>query len=440
MIFSFDLLRARKGDCFLLHCGSPEKPGLVIVDGGPTRVYKPSLKPRLQRIRRKRALDENTSLPVDLLMVSHVDDDHIRGLLDLTAEELVARDERRARMLRVLSFWHNSFDAVIAAPTTELTASLRGHFGEASLSGGADMPESAREEVEDSASEGEEVVTGSLLVLASIEQGFRLRTNAEGLGYPSNPEFDGGLIIAQSEPAHVTPDLRFTIVGPMQPEVEALREKHRQWLEKLAREGKTPPQALAAYIDKSVPNLSSLVVLAESGGRRMLLTGDARGDKILEGLRLVGLLGQADDARLEVAILKVPHHGSGNNVEADFFRRIVADHYVFSGNGEHGNPEREAMEMLFDARGTEPFTIHLTYPVALIDEEREKDWAREQKKEKARRERNPAARVRPDWAPGEHGLAAFFASRLAPGQELRFLPAEDDGKPHVIDLLDPLGY
>ena len=31
-------------------------------------------------------------------------------------------------------------------------------------------------------------------------------------------------------------------------------------------------------------------MLAEVGGKRMLLTGDARGDKILEGLELVGLL------------------------------------------------------------------------------------------------------------------------------------------------------
>ena len=47
---------------------------------------------------------------------------------------------------------------------------------------------------------------------------------------------------------------------------------------------------LAAFVDKSVPNLSSIVVLAELGGKSMLLTGDARGDKILEGMELAGLL------------------------------------------------------------------------------------------------------------------------------------------------------
>jgi hypothetical protein len=55
---------------------------------------------------------------------------------------------------------------------------------------------------------------------------------------------------------------------------------------------------------------------------------------------------------------------------------------VFSGNGEHGNPEREALEMLFAARKNDPFQVHLTYPVEEIDVAREADWKKEQTKEK----------------------------------------------------------
>ena len=110
-----------------------------------------------------------------------------------------------------------------------------------------------------------------------------------------------------------------------------------------------------------MPNLSSIVVLAEAGGKRMLLTGDARGDKILRGWSWSACSRRA--ATLHVDLLKVPHHGSANNLETGFFERMTADHYVFSGNGEHGNPERETLEMLFEARGDEPFTIHLTYPI-----------------------------------------------------------------------------
>ena len=58
---------------------------------------------------------------------------------------------------------------------------------------------------------------------------------------------------------------------------------------------------------------------------------------------------------MHVDILKVPHHGSSNNLDNDFFERITADHYVMSGDGEHGNPERESIEMLFKARGKAKF-------------------------------------------------------------------------------------
>ena len=55
--------------------------------------------------------------------------------------------------------------------------------------------------------------------------------------------------------------------------------------------GRRPSEAtVAAYLDRSVFNLSSIVILAEFKRKRMLLTGDARGDDILAGLRSSGLL------------------------------------------------------------------------------------------------------------------------------------------------------
>ena len=282
MIFSLDVRRARKGDCLLLHFGSKDEPGLVLIDGGPRDVYKPHLRPRIEQIRDARGLSENDSLIVDLLMVSHVDDDHIQGILDLTRDELVAKGAGRSRLLNVLSLWHNSFDEIIGHKPTELTASVRSHFGAAAISGGSDLPEDKKIEVEEKSVEDKEVVTSALKVLASIEQGFRLRQDAAGLGYERNPDFDGKLIIARvgGKPVKVGEGLKFLVVGPMQAEVEALFKRHQEWLKDLASSGKSPPEALAAYIDKSVPNLSSIVVLAEAGGKRMLLTGDARGDKI----------------------------------------------------------------------------------------------------------------------------------------------------------------
>src|ERR1043165_9476018 len=105
MIFSLDVRRARKGDCLLLHYGTAEKPGLVMIDGGPRGVYAPHLRPRLEEIRAARGLDDHEPLDVDLLMVSHVDDDHIQGILDLTKELLEAKREHRPQFVQALSLW-----------------------------------------------------------------------------------------------------------------------------------------------------------------------------------------------------------------------------------------------------------------------------------------------------------------------------------------------
>jgi beta-lactamase superfamily II metal-dependent hydrolase len=92
----------------------------------------------------------------------------------------------------------------------------------------------------------------------------------------------------------------------------------------------------------------------------MLLTGDGRGDDILKGLGDAGLMDKK--GRIHVDILKVPHHGSDKNVSREFFRRVRADHYVFSGDGSHENPEKSTLEMISTAtKGSDDFTLYFTY-------------------------------------------------------------------------------
>ena len=402
MFFTLDVRRARKGDCLILHYGSKKEPGLALIDGGPSNVYKPHLKPRLAEIRKARGLADTASLPVDFLMVSHIDDDHIKGVLELTKELIEAEGPIP---LKIKGVWHNSFDDIIGNNPDKLTAAVTAQFGTASLSG-----------------DGEEVEgldPDAARVLASVSQGFRLRDDSRALKLRINPEFKGKLVLAKKKGKQIDmgKGLKFTVIGPMNDEVLALQQAHDEFLQK--QQDKKAEASLAAFADKSVPNLSSLVVVAEVGKKRILLTGDARGDKILKGLELVGLLEDDGESTIHLDILKCPHHGSIRNVEPVFFERITADHYVFSGNGEHGNPDRETLEMLADARGDEDYTVHLTYPIDEIDEERKKECKKKGK----------------SWSPKKQSLAAFLDANKKFAKKIQIV---DEKKPHLINLLDEM--
>ena len=91
---------------------------------------------------------------------------------------------------------------------------------------------------------------------------------------------------------------------------------------------------------------------------RMLLTGDAGGDLILEGLKCAGFLDS--NKQIKVDLLKVQHHGSNHSVTEDFFRQVIGDRYVISGNGKHGIPHMDTLTWLSNARKGAPYHAYLT--------------------------------------------------------------------------------
>ena len=407
MLFSLEVRRARKGDCLLLHYGTTADPRLAVVDGGPARVYDDFLEPRLEAIRATRG---GGTLPIDLMIVSHIDDDHINGILDLTAKLKRAKQVGDPMPYDVHILWHNSFDDVIGNRPDEFVAAMHQELGVASTDGDASLID-----VEDPDLEA---------VLASVNQGRTLRDDANVLDIVTNAPFDG-LVIARGDATSIVEldgDLKLTVVGPLQAELSELQAVHDKWLEKKGLGQPAPvAAALAAYRDKSAANLSSIVALAELGSRSILLTGDARGDKILKGLTEADLLDVTNV--LHVDVLKVPHHGSDRNMERDFFKKVTADRYVFSGNGEHGNPERATFEMLFGARPADGYTIHLTYPVDEIDRERKAD----------------AERHHHVWSDADDSLASLFDRARRSGTDFEITIA-DSGTGTVIDLDEALTF
>lgn len=351
MVFSLEALQAFHGDALLVHAGSAAEPVLLLIDGGPSGTWERSLQPRLEELRGERAGDG--ALQVDLAMVSHIDSDHVAGMIDLAGELVTEQQDSQPLRYAVQTLWHNSFDDVLGNDAEELRAAA---------------VEILSRPVDDRIAD--EIRAAGLAVVASVAEGRELRDQAQTLGWSVNEPFDGPVVLPQEGLRTITlGPLELTVVCPHAAQLEKLRAAWDKWLKEHPKAVANPATARARR-DTSPYNLSSIVVLAECDGRRMLLTGDARDDHVLAGLDAAGI---AQDGRTHVDILKLPHHGSIRNMRAAFFDRVSADHYVISADGRHGNPETDTLMLIADSRSDDDFTIHLTNRVGTDDLEQRLD-------------------------------------------------------------------
>ncbi|QBE66756.1 MBL fold metallo-hydrolase [Pseudoduganella lutea] len=128
-IFSLEALDAAEGDALILHYGSSAAPRHLLIDGGPRATWQRALRPRLAQIAERL---EQWPLELRHILVSHLDSDHIGGVLAL-AESLGAED-CPAQCDR---FWLNTFDEALLAhlpqPAMAALAALDGGPRPASL-------------------------------------------------------------------------------------------------------------------------------------------------------------------------------------------------------------------------------------------------------------------------------------------------------------------
>lgn len=338
-MFRIDVLGSRHGDCLVIHYGNSIPPRRILVDGGPHRVYRRFLRPYLRDLRD--AEDPDRPVDFELAMLSHIDQDHIVGLIELT-DEMIAEERNARDPARIKRFWHNAFsDLTGGAEPAAFAATVDAVVASANV--GGTMPFADLENGDGRAAE----------ILASVGQGRTLRDNLVKLGLDGNRPFSGTLVMSGKDTT-LPGGMKLTVVGPDKDRLEDLQQ---QWNPAL------DPAEIAAITDKSVANLSSLVVLAEHGGKTLLLTGDARGDDIVDWLEKLGL--KQPGQPFAVDVLKVPHHGSDRNADAEFFRAVPAQTYIYCGDGTHDNPEPATLRMMRKARGGASWRVVLSGPVRM---------------------------------------------------------------------------
>lgn len=370
--------QADKGDCLLLETADGKT--RMLIDGGMSRAYAAHVAPALNALRRAKKR-------LDVVYVSHIDADHIAGVLQLLNDEAACRVHEHhvktgnfghpapeaPRPPEVGAIFHNSFHEQVGKNSGKIENMLA---ATATILSASDHP-LLRQVVE----QRQNLVT-------SVQQAMKVsqRIKAQQLKIPLNPQFGGKLMMVKKEAPRIRlGSIELKILGPFPADMMKLRrewngwvESNQQTVEAIRTQARNEANLLgASEVDRllqpllkasqqlgamelalakelgnrkkvTTPNLASLMFLAEEHGKKILLTGDGHADDILKGLEHH----QAFDAdeRLHVNVLKVQHHGSEHNVHRHFCDRVSADHYVFCGNGEHQNPDLDVLQLLFDRR------------------------------------------------------------------------------------------
>ena len=339
-----EALNALAGDCLLLRYPGDNGECLWIIDGGPQTdkkkgitVWRQVLLPRLKQI------NGTTPLPVALGMVSHIDDDHINGIQKVT-NAIRGAGPANPAPVRFARFWFNSFDKLVDAKPSATAPAAETAALQALNDNTPDIDDEAAD-----------------LIMQSVPQGNALASDLRALNLHDNKPVAGGFVMAKKGQAEIDIEgAKVTIIGPLENRLDALR---KAWEKALKKPTKKARQAAlqelflpSKQLDKSVPNLSSIVVLVKIGKHKLLLTGDAHGDDVVKAWKALGLGNQP----VTIDVLKLPHHGSIRNVTKALLEFFVAEHYVFSADGKHDNPDAPTIEAVVKMHGKRNIVLHFT--------------------------------------------------------------------------------
>jgi Metallo-beta-lactamase superfamily len=301
------MLPANHGDGLWIEYGNGADRHNVLIDGGPPYADE-VIQARLARAGGR----------LELLVISHVDFDHIGGIVSLLA--------RLPEDTEIGDVWFNGWDHLPGGPDDQLGA-----------------------------------VQGEM-VSAAIQ--------ARKL--PWNEHFGGQAVAVPPRdppPAVTLPGgLRLTLLAPPVSALRALRPKWKKEVEKanlipgefesglaklLERErledilgAKTwdPPalDELGFLEDGSLPNRSSIALLAEYEGHAILLAADSPPATLLPGIQAV--CQQRGDRRLRVDAAKLAHHGSKGSTSTELLTHLECSRYLISTNGKiYHHPSLEAL-------------------------------------------------------------------------------------------------
>jgi len=318
------LLQANNGDA--IHLRTLDEEGFfrnILIDGGTANAY--ILKNKKGDGDLKRLITEirNRKESIDLLVLTHVDDDHIGGILKWFEQDKQAND-------LVKKVWFNS-GRLIAE-----------HFHE----------------------KGKEKEDNLLIPMdnsfnTSIKQGMSFEDFIDVHKIWDRRLIKNGDVIEMF-------GLQFTILSPSYNKLEKLLN---QW------EKEVPIMETAMISDyttnlteliksdffkedASIPNGSSIAFIVEDGDKKMMFLGDAHPQPVIDSLIDMGYSAQNP---VKVDYVKLSHHGSRGNTNYDLLNLVQSENFLISSdNSVHGLPDKQCLARIINCK--EHVNLYFNYP------------------------------------------------------------------------------
>lgn len=339
---------AENGDAFLISCKG-EKPTNILVDMGYENTYKQFIKPRLLELKEK-------GEALDLIVLTHIDADHIEGAQFFFEENGFHHDPK---VIGVNEVWHNSY--------RHLSMNEKEQLLDETLANKVSRKVNA---IPTKRSKNENTKV-------STEQGSRIASLLYKYEYPWNIQFNGHAILSSETSVVINNEVNLMLLTPTPLQLEKLKGHWRTGLKKLfpgipltkdqilddaiefvsyfypdqgvpnASEKTSMTTGLTSLAnstfreDRSIINGSSITFLLEFNGKRILFLGDIP-PSILKDVIKSKLANGVYPLYFDA--IKVSHHGSKANNSKDLLEIIDSNVYLISTDGSrHKHPHLESL-------------------------------------------------------------------------------------------------
>ena len=378
-----EMFPAENGDAFLLRLENGKN---ILIDMGYEITYKKFIKDRLISLRKEGQC-------IDLLIITHIDEDHIQGAIEFFKEN---KNVKNPNIIEVKEIWYNSYRHLQfnKEKVCNISRFEKRKLDEMRLSNCNNSIQETNEFSDVSARQGS-TLAGYLYEYGYCEKVWNLSFNNQAV----NTDFISEIKLG---------DARIILLSPNS---EKLDKLSKLWLKKLIEIDKDFnisnetifDDAYEMYMknanyyinvdenkeicfnykpftniveneinqikkDKKASNGSSISFILEYKNKRILFLGDSHEDIIVDNIMKYS----KDKEKIKFDAIKVSHHASLKN-NFKWIEKINSDRYLISTNGKkHGHPHKEVLAKILQCN-EEQKIFYFNYPVNLSKEMNEKE-------------------------------------------------------------------